>query len=303
MTDTKTQQTPQTLSPETLRVSTWEHAAKTIRGFAHDPLFIEQLHTSHVDPSDTSSPEYATALSIFTDSYIETQGNAFENPKTVDQLTLLANTPSYLHMQNDLNYYEHKGQLSAEERQFVGQTKQYVIWYNQRLGDYIYANSNEEFVSIKRPLTDIALRYFPQEAAFVEKSISETARGARTEAVTRNLLDIANIKYRPGDINDDMHGGDFVLEHKGKAIRLDIKSSLDAIAKIRGGYDKITQQKITYAISKGHNGHKENDNIVLFPGFTDATLGGKCRLSDSDAISRAAFIQIQIEKAFKEMGL
>lgn len=226
-----------------------------------------------------------------------------EDGNTLEQLVLLANTPSYIHMQNDLDYFEHKGQLNAEEYQYVTETKKYVIWYNQHLTDYMYANPNEGFTSIKRPLLDLALRHFPKEVAFVEKSITETARGARTEAVTLQLLDLAGITYRRGDINDDMHGGDVVLEHKGKAIRLDIKSSLDAIAKIRGGYDEISSEQITYAISKGRGGHRENDNIVLFPGFTDGVLGDKCRLSDSDALTRAGFIQTQITKAFREMRL
>jgi len=296
---------------ERLSPSSWNEASRVVRGFTTEPAFIEALGSEGVSPTDSTTVEYANALSAYAESYYSVYGqDESTDPNQSTQIRLLASAPRLIHSQKEINFYQSEGKkrnLTTEEKTYCNSFKPYLVWYNQLLSDYDFANPTGKMSEMSKALTEQSLLSFPYDSPLVESSIRKRMRGARTEAVSQQLLSRTSLDYSPGTANDDLQGGDVIVIHKGLRIKVDLKSSLDPIATIRGGYDKIFKDRICYAISKkaSNHGNKENYVIVLFPGFTDSDLGDSLglHLPEKDMQSRAENIERQIRLAFRELRL
>jgi hypothetical protein len=284
--------------------SSLHESLATVQNFENEPLFIESLSNSGIDPQDKTSMEYANALSYYAQDYCDIYADSL-SAKEASEVSLIANTPYMLHVSADLAHYENERKhrrLDDTEWSYYKETlKPYAVWYNQKLSDYMYEHDDAKFSAITETLSDSAYDHFPHHEAAVESQVKVIARGARTEAVGRQLLDDTPIEHVPGTAEDDLRGGDMIITYKGERIKVDFKSSLDSIAKLRGGYDEITKNKLSYAIT--HNKNDKHGAIVLFPGFTDQDLGDNCRLPEKIAEQRSMAIAIQLQRACNELGL
>jgi len=286
----------------------WSEAAKTVRQFSSEPAFLEMLQTERISPTDPTTVEYANALSVYAQDYCDVYGqDGTVEQSELEQVRLIANAPYFLHVKKEVSFYEHKRStqgLNKDEREYYQGFKPYMVWYNQALSDYAYSNPNEKMSDLNKALIEQSLVAFPRETGVVEREIKMATRGGRTEAVARSLIDLTSIDYAPGTIEDDLKGGDFIVMHNGNRVKVDIKSSLSSIAHIRGGYDQIEKQQITYAISKDkRSSDKSQHTVVLFPGFTDSDIGDSLslNLSQPDIQKRADFVAKQLNLAFAEL--
>lgn len=281
-----------------------QNSLNIVKNFENEPVFIEQLTKHGIDPHDRTSVDYANALSYYAQDYCNTRADMLE-PKQSQEISLIASTPRMLHVSQEIAQYEgmrKTRRLDDSEWSYLTQTlKPYSVEYNQNLSDYIFKYSDTNFKSLNETLADGAYDSFPHRESAVEQQIKIISRGARTEAVGRHLLEDTPIEYTPGTPEDDLRGGDIIIIYKGKRIKVDFKSSLDSIAKLRGGYDEITEKKLTYALV--HNKRDQYGSIVLFPGFTDNDLGDNCRLPKKMAEERSFSIMIQLQRACHELGL
>lgn len=289
----------------------WSEASKMVRNFTTEPAFLESLGREGVSPTDPTTLEYANALSSYSEGFY----SAYELDNTTDpnqstQIRLIASAPRLIHSMEEITFYLNEAKqrnLSTDEKTYQNSFKPFLVWYNQLLSGYDLANPTGKMSEMAKALTEQSLLSFPYDGQGVENNTKMIMRGARTEAASQQLLSRTKLNYSPGTAQDDMRGGDVIILHKGLRIKVDLKSSLEKIAAIRGGYDKIIKEKICYAISKkpGNHGNKEAHVIVLFPGFTDSDFGNSLglQLSETDMQSRADNIEKQIHLALRELQL
>jgi hypothetical protein len=286
-------------SPDTY-LSEWGEALGIIRSFS------AELHLL-----DITSVDYAKALSERATEYCEEHRQVDSlTTDQIDQIKLLANTPLYLHNEKELSFFDsekHRRRLPDDEWQYYQDFKPYMIWYNQLLADYAYTNRHDTLSSLNNVLIQQALTHFPNEGDAVERHIERATRGARTEAVARELLDRTPIDYSPGTIEDDLHGGDLIVTYQGHRIKVDIKSSIAEIAAVRDGYDEIDAHHLRYAIliTRKDGGDKAKHVVVLFPGFTDSDLGDSLslHLPEVNIQEHADSMAKQLKLAFAELHL
>jgi len=306
------------LQPETRQTSGeyttplgWESANHVVSGFTHELEFELLLETHGVNPADKTSIEYAHALSDYAREYTDTVKN---DPKTdqkqLAQVSILANTPYFMHIQKQVAYFDYDldrhQRLSDEDWNQFQSFKPYLIWFNQQISDYAYSSPSEKITDVDAALISQVEHLFPEELSLIEKEVKQVVRGARTEAVARELLDRTSIDFSPGTVEDDLHGGDFIVLHNGHRIKVDIKSSRSSVARVRHGYEEMEKRNISYAISiNKHDKTREQHVIVLYPGFRDKDLGDSLRLQLPDDIiqQHADYVAQQLHLAFDEIGL
>jgi len=301
--------TEQTTTPEKQKTSTWSSAEELVSGFQFEPDFISGLMKAGVSPSDPTTLEYANNLSAYSESFIAAREiDQTISPDLAQQITLVANAPLFVNNQEKLTSYESERKryrLPDDDWKDYQLLKQSVVVFNQQLSSYAYSHPDDRLSDVNKALVNSALNSHPRDARIVEKHITDTTRGARTEAVTRQLLDISGVPYTPGTAKDDGKGGDVIVHYKGNNIKVDIKSSLSDIAYVRGGYDEIENEHRLYAISKRPN-EKVSDHVVkLYPGFEDKDIGDALGIKPDTgfAITRSQLIAIQLQKAIQELGL
>ncbi|MBC7943274.1 hypothetical protein H7X68_02130 [Candidatus Saccharibacteria bacterium] len=287
--------------------SSWVDAHNIVQKFTTESAFIDKLSNDDSQPPDITSVEYANALSVHAQEYCDARKISQSQS---DQIKLLANVPYYLHNQKESSYYENERDvrhLTDEEWQYYQGFKPYMIWYNQLLSDYVYTNPQATLSDMDTALIEQALPSFPGELESVERNIKAAVRGARTEAVSRELLDLTQIDYSPGTIDDDLRGGDLIVIYKGNRVKVDIKSAISDIAAVRGGYSEIDKHHLTFAIFKARrDGHDKTKHVVvIFPGFTDSDLGDSLslQLPEKDIQKHADSLAKQLQLAFDELHL
>lgn len=287
----------------------WKRVSHTVSGFENEPQFIELLQGNGIDPHNKTTLEYADGLMNYTHDYCTTYSSTL-SASEISQLTLIANAPYLGHVQQQLNYYELQRKQSkrlsdTEWTEYKEVLKPYAVWYNQLLSDHIYEHPETTFSELNRALIEQTLNHFPYDENGVERGVKATTRGARKEAVTRQMLDQTPVDYVPGTPEDDLKGGDIIITYKGQRVKVDIKSSLQAIAEIRGGYDEIETQHVMYAISRDTRKGKDNkfNSIIIYPGFTDDDLGDHCYLSPDILLDRAYGFAVQLQRACIEAEL
>lgn len=274
-----------------------------------EPAFIDQLNRDGRPSSDRTTIEYSNALSKYANNFCDTYGQDGKmTSEQIDQIKLIANAPLFLHNKVEISYYDterKKRWLSDEEWKYYQDFKPYMIWYNQLLADYAYDNPQAKLSDMNKGLTEQSLSSFPGQTDMVEMYIKQATRGARTEAASRQLLDLTDIDYSPGTIEDDLRGGDLIVYYQGMRIKVDIKSSLSEIVKIQGGYGKIDNELSSYAILKKRSDHDDVERhvVVLFPGFSDADLGDSLglQLPAEQMQQRANLMATQLRSAHKDL--
>lgn len=304
---TKIKKYEQLSTIEHLGTGDWREANAIVSQFTQDPIFIESLGAHNIDPSDKTNPNYMHALSLYAEDYLNARRtDELVSQDTQEQVLILANTPYFLHIQNELDYYElerrHRRLDDEEHTYYATQLKPYAIWYNQMTSDFIYSHPESKVSDINGTLSDYSFSYFPRRERDVAHHIASTTRGARTEAVTRMLLDETGVEYRAGTAADDMRGGDIVIHYHEKSVKVDLKSSQKPIAKLREDGDALPPQQAVYAIVYDRR-DKGEGSLVLFPGFTDYDLGDNCQLDTDVANEKTLILAVQLQRAFIEMNL
>ncbi len=298
-------------SAERLVASEWSEATKAVEAMTNDELFKESVVHLKANPNDPSTPEYAKALAGYAVDYCKIYGDGFSD-KTEDEIILLAGAPNFFHLQNRIDDLEKEKRQQSNRRLDKPQWEEYkqlkkeLVGYNQLLSDFIYNNPDGTMSDLNQALTEQAITSFPKHAEQLFSTITQETRGARTEAASRRLLDIAHVPYERGTVYEDTRGGDIIIIFNNKRIKVDIKSSLDQIAKINDGYDDTYEHKKAYAISKSPRGRKTADDVIaIFPGFTDRDFGDSLNLQlDSATLQeRSNMLAAQLMRAIRELNV
>jgi len=283
----------------------WPQAMTIIHAFTSDVAFIELLDENHIDTHDVTSIDYANALSLYSENYIHDKSI---NDTTFAQVALLANAPYFLHIQKEMAKFDHEKEhrwLSDDEIRYLKGFKPYMAWFNQHISDYMYAHPTESMSDMNYSLAEISSSAFPGERDIIENELMQAMRGARTESITRQLLDRTSLQYDSGTPEDDLRGGDLMLIRNGQRVKVDIKSSISSIARLRGGYEQIDRQHISFGISHKHGTNKSDDVIELFPGFDRYDLGDSFSLNvpESDVQQHADYVAEQLHLALDQHGI
>lgn len=303
---TKTKPYEQSPTIERLATSEWQEAASIVNYFPEEPEFTKVLEAHDIDPRDKTNPDYMHALSLYAQDYLEARKiDEIISPSTQEHVLMLANTPYFLAVQQELNFYEserkHRRLTDDEYTRYSTELKPYAVWYNHMTSDFIYSHPESRVSDINGTLLYMALPYFPQEEHEVIQHVSSTTRGARTEAVARMLLDKIDLPYRAGSASEDMKGGDILLDFRGRKIKIDLKSSPKPIARILGAdFDNFPEDQVAYAIVYDHRDNGAG-SIVLYAGFTDEDLGDNCRLDPEILAMKSEALAEQIQKALSEL--
>lgn len=290
---------------ETTRDSPWDSASQMVASFRNEPLFLTQLHEKHIDIADVASEEYMYTLSQYAHDFC-TANESLLGEDESSKITLIADSPGVVSVQTKINQLEDERRhrrLTDEEWSYLNKDlKPFAIGFNQRLSDYITSHPNEKFSDINRALIEPSLSFYPKHEHLVESGLKAITKGARYEAVTRQVLAETPIDFRPATIDEDKRGGDIALTYNGQTVLVDIKASLDQIAKLRGGYDSMQNQSVTYAISPPRKAEKYG-SIKLYPGFTHTELGDTCGLPSELLQEKAMFISVQLQRALNELRI
>ncbi len=283
----------------------WTDATKLVSDFTNEPDFIRRLHQRNVTPHDTASGGYGYELSRYCREFCDVNRPLLD-PEIAARLRIIGDSPAMVHVQAEINQLEHtrrQRRLSHEEKTYLNDDlKKFAVDYNQQLSDFMLEHPDEKFSDIARAITDSTLDYYPRRETEVEYGLGAVAKGARYEAVTRQILERTPIDFRPGTNDEDRKGGDIAIMYNGEKILVDIKSSLDEIAKLYGGYDQMTEKGVMYAISPPRKDERYG-SIKLFPGFTTDNLGDSCSLPVSMIEDKATMLAIQLQRALNELGL
>lgn len=290
--------------------SQFETASRIIDDFSHQEVFHDGLRQQGVDPDSRGSYEYASVLSGYAEQYTQHFTDEYDS-RTLDEVLLLADAPLALYIAQDIVAYDtrrdHGEYLNDEEWADYKARKAYAVSYNQRLSGYMHEHGDIRFSDIVASLSDKGREYTYFSPEDTHDIMTTMARGARTEAVSQQILDKTDIPYRTGTAQEDLAAGDVIFFPDTLYIKGDEKSSLTAIAEILGkgnlqrGYELIEKNGQLYAIKESKT--TEHDAIVFYPGFTDQELKNVCRLPDDVAAKKAAVLQAQLKRAFKEMKL
>lgn len=302
-------------------MSEFETSRRIVEEFSTSEDFLVALHDAHVDPDDRESYEYAGVLSGYAAEYVHKQWELFETgnvdadnelSRLLSQVNLIANIPRMLHESEMVADYEaerRRGKrLNDADWQDLLDRKDYAIWYNQLLSDYLYNfGQDTRFSDVIASLSDgarDASSYSPEDIDYHVRSI---ARGARTEAISRQLLDKANVPYRPSTIREDARGGDVIALPRNKPIKIDLKTSPEPIAKLLGhgdieeGLAVMAERHQLYAITYHKN--DKYGSVTIYLGLTDEQIGNACLLTDEQADEHSTTVAVQLMRAFMEMKL
>lgn len=273
---------------ETTTETSWDTASSYVAALADHENFIDYTLQHGLEPETL---EYADAFSNFTEYHIESTNLAeVMSEKEVTQISLLGATP-YAALANEqlttTDSYDEKRAL-----------KDKLVWYNQTLSEYMHTYPEESFSELHQVIIETAIDNTSHD---MDTSVTSTMNGillgARTEAATRTMFDEYGIPNRPATTEEDLRGADiFVSNPNGSEYPIDIKHSLDQLAKSSNGYDFASEKKM-YVIKSFKNGEKR---ILLFPGFVDSDLGDTLTLDDETLASRKNDILGQIVRAAAE---
>jgi hypothetical protein len=249
-----------------------------------------------------TSPEYADALSRYAEDYLTTQGELLDDT-TAQKIRITANAPYAIHVNTMIQAYNDqrtaKGKLPEDQWQHYNDLKQYAVWYNQTISSYMYDHDDDSMGAISQATVDTALGHFAHDPHHAEATMKQVLRGARTEAAARHFLEDSHVPVRPATIEEDLRGADLVVTIANRAFSIDIKSSLDQLARSAGSYDFANTGNQLYYVE--HAQGKRDAKIMLFPAFTDADLGDALRLDPETTASRGNIVAVQLQRAINEL--
>lgn len=291
----------------TQELQSWEYATQFVSSLANDPNFIEYTTGLDIDSDSQRSFDYAYALSEYAESYVGEYADMFDE-QAAEQIRIIANMPyaAYASVAIDLyNQRRKRGErLPESEWEHYNTLKAQTVWYNQMTNVYMYRHGNESFGTISQAAAGTMLDYVPHhDISLFEQKATDILRGARTEAAARHFIESLEpfgISVRAATIEEDLHGADIVVSFGSQQAYIDIKASLNKLAEEAHGYE-FTEQGNMYHLPHAKPGRQQN--VLLFPGFTDNDLGDSMRLSDKITDERRMAIGSQLTRIFAALKM
>lgn len=268
----------------------WNEAASIVTAFTYKKDFIRQCRLYDASPEDQTSYEYATALSAYTQGFIDTHSKDKSLSKEeATRLQIIGGYPEYSYRTKIAN--EWKGEiLGKDDLNFYRSCKAGLVNYNQALSDYMCANSDD------LKLQDIALSILtgvgqtsPDTIEDARHDLMVVLRGARTEAINQQLVSRIEqmvpgmIEGRRASEQEDLEGVDYVVKLGGKTLYLDFKSSNGALVK---GSVSATREELAdgygLRVTKTRGGVPRTIAVIC-PTFNESSIGDACALGDIEA--------------------
>lgn len=244
-------------------------AVEYLENLTTSPSFSAYLQESGVDITVTQSDEYLKKIHDFSKLFL-----ADISPDQIDSshklLELAALTPYAARQSQLLSLNDSERILSKKE---VGAAKDTTIEFGTLMADYMAINPDVSIDDLSDTLTRINSEYTEDDPAHVHPLIYSKVRGARIEYIFEDLMKDQDILHiRRGTVEEDRRGIDFVATtEQGEAMFIDVKASMEEIAKNNGGYSD--ENKI-YSVGR-------QNRVFLFPAVGDGFfIDGTCRLEE-----------------------
>lgn len=225
----------------------------SIIDFTAEPLFLEAGYAKELDLSNPDSEEYKQHLQDYAVDYCQTLSGV-ESEESLTTIALFASAPLAMHKKKELDANKVKHHLKNTEFQ---NAKNGLVQFNFLLAKYIEQHPAENADMLANGLTEISNRFNEKPDVSAYDGFDQIVQGIRTEFGFKQVVDqIKTISLRHSNAQEERKGIDFVLgvPLPGQAAKvnlsIDIKSSLDQVAGVAGGYNDSTD---TYA--KDRNGH------------------------------------------------
>lgn len=281
----------------------WNNAANIITSFTYESDFIRQCRIYDASPDDQTSYGYATALSAYTQGYIDTHlEDKTITPDEATRLQVIGGYPEYSYRGKIAEEWKSE-KLGKDDLNFYLSCKAGLVHYNQALTDYMRTNGEDlKLQDIAVSILTAVGQMSPDTMEDLRRQLMVVLRGTRTEAINQQLVSRIEqmvpgmVKGRRATEQEDIAGVDYVVNLGGKTLYLDFKSSngalmSDSVSKTReelaDGYGLKT--------SKPVNGVRRTIALIC-PTFDEAALGDACALSDTDAGPAAVALANNLQK-------
>lgn len=290
----------------TQQTDSWEHSATFVRELNYDKQFITYALERGIDPNDQYNPDYADALRDFTESILDTHDDMFEDT-TKQEIRMIAGIVPIARASQTIDHYSKRRdegkRLPDDDWRLYNDLKRRTVEYNQIANTYMYDNPEQSYSSLSEAVIGSMADYVPaHDIDALTKKAANTLRGARIEAAAHHLFDAMSqqfdITVRSGTVREDLRGADLVVETQGHTIHIDIKASLDQLARDAKGYN-FEKEKKAYYICPEKPG--EPRKVLLFPGLTDKNLGDSMKLSEKVTNERLLPMALQLQKIVEHL--
>lgn len=287
-------------------------AADLIASFTYDKDFLNILEQHDASPEDQTSYQYAQALSSYVNKYVNTR--SADGTLTLHEATRLQLIGEYplscyrdkivTDWSEEFSRRRQEGQhIDPQDRQFLRDCKAGLVRYNQTISDYLYEHGSALKLSdISGALSVGVGQMSPDTARDSSLKMAEILRGARTEAINRQLVDRLHemvpdqISGRRATVEEDLAGVDYVVTVHGAELYLDFKSSLSALTyKSSATADNLAAG---YTLRTARSGAKI---ATVAPSFDEASLRDACTLPEAQLTPMAITFSNTLSAVYKEV--
>jgi hypothetical protein len=297
----------QTSAPESVA---WDGVVDHFTHIVNDADFLQYCADHQIDATEQQSAAYADGLATYIEDLCAVRlGDGTTNAQTAGRLLMLGEFPRYLHQLTSLTTLRRYrySELSRDQKQERKDSLLGVIGYNQLMSEHLYQNPNENIIEIGAMTAAATGLITPGELADTASQHMVALKGARVEAVSRQVLDAlvamapdGSFTYRAATPEEDAKGIDAVTIFDGKVLNVDFKASLDGVESDGiGNFASHTAGK-DYAVKTGHRG-EALPNIRLNPDFTDSDLGDTCQLSPAVLMRAKLHMMHQLMAAYNDV--
>ncbi len=239
-----------------------------------DEGFSELAVKRGLSPEDTERPAYWRAVADYTQQRAQAARERGEGVSPIHEL--LASTPDFIYTQALLDKhgpdrvgYQQFHELRSRASRFNSLIHQVATEHpDARASVLLNALANTANISIEQPKLRIASL----------NMLQPVIRGAQHEVGFGQLLKKTGRAFRPGTVQEDAHGIDYVVSaRRGRVLHIDVKASLHQVAKL-GGHDSA------YAVDQ------RDGLITMYSLLTDSDLKDRFFTSERTAEEKGALL-------------
>lgn len=308
MVQTKTQRVLEQPTKNLERTSeehaSWKSASDQVVALTYDSDFAGFCEQNNASPDDQTSYQYALALDGYVTEYATVHfGDGTLTKDEADRLKLIGGYPANSSKDALVSDWS-TATLNNEDLSYYLDCKESLVNYNQLLSKYIYNHGQDlALTDIASAIVSATGQMSPGGIGELQHRLISVLRGARTEAINRNLVDRLE-QMAPGAITgrrstaqEDLAGVDYVVNFAGQPLYLDFKSSLCAL--LKGNKPSREELADGFKMRTSFKGGVTRNVAVMMPTFDEASLGDACALPAIQAGPAAMVLGNNLNKISK----
>jgi hypothetical protein len=270
-------QTPeQTRSTEEI-AQAFDYAQMAVGAMQRDPSFHASCVENGVDPQkDRHSIAYWEEFRLYVGERTDKAREEGHDSLQMDAIELLANTPNYLLVQEQLNKHQHRPYDA------VHHSKEVASYYNGLIRSFAlnYPETSVEDLEVNL-LTTVNKNFHSKHLRTVlANDVTPPIRGAQHELAFGQILEHAGLPFRRAELTEDLKGVDYVVGQGIDPLMIDVKASLAEIRDHGSGRE-------FYIHSDGKS--------ILHSQAHDAEFGDRFFIPEQAAEEKAAYLTEQLE--------